>query len=117
VGIEAPAPDGRRAGSAVSARALSPQAALAWLRSLSVDLRASAVLGADGAVLAGDAELAARVAGPLEAAPAEVTEVRAGDVLAVRSARHTVVVALGPQALERLARADVRAALDALDGR
>jgi hypothetical protein len=107
----------------VSAPALSPAAALSWLRSLSVDLRASAVLGPDGALLAGDAGLAERVA-PIfgAAAPAAtagaraVAEARDGAVFAVRSARHTVAVDVGPRALERLVRADLRAALAALDG-
>jgi hypothetical protein len=108
--------DGARAGRAVSAPALSAAAALAWLGSLSVDLRATAVLDASGAVLAGDAALGARAAEALAAAPEGAGEVRAGDLLAVRSARHAVAAALGPQALERLARADLLAALTALDG-
>ncbi|HEX2102254.1 MAG TPA: hypothetical protein VHF51_01280 [Solirubrobacteraceae bacterium] len=78
--------------------------------------------------MAGDAELGRRAAAVLEAsapAPVEpaanarastVVEARDGDLLAVRSARHTVAVAVGPQALERLVRADLRAALAALDG-
>jgi hypothetical protein len=113
----------------VSGAALTPTAALAWLASLSVDLRATAVIGADGACLAGDEALARRAAALLAAAasgtagaartadaPGSV-EVRDGDVLAVRSDRHGVAAALGPRALERLARADLRAALEALDGR
>ena len=109
----------------MSGAALTPAGALAWLASLSVDLRATAVIGADGACLAGDAQLARRAAallaagatGPAGAAGAPATiEVRDGDLLAVRSDRHGVAAVLGPQALERLARADLRAALGALDG-
>jgi hypothetical protein len=133
MGIEPPAPDGRRPGQAVSGAALSPAGALAWLHSLSIDLRAAAVLGPGGDCLAGDAALARRAAAVLDATasgasgagsggaePARsgiVAEIRAGDLLAVRSDRHAVAVALGPCALERLARADMRDALAALDGR
>ena len=38
--------------------ALTPAGALGWLGSLSVDVRAAAVLDAEGAVLAGDPTLA-----------------------------------------------------------
>jgi hypothetical protein len=124
----------------VSAARLSPAGALAWLHSLSIDLRAAAVLGPGGDCLAGDDALARRAAallggasgagaagagsnadgagsGAAGAAPSgTVAEVRVGDLLAVRSDRHAIAVALGPCALERLARADVRAALTALDG-
>jgi hypothetical protein len=100
----------------VSARALSPAGALAWLESLSIDLRATAVLDARGACLAGDPELARRAEAVLDAGPDRADEARAGDLLAVRSGRHTVAASLAPRALERLARADLRAALEALDG-
>jgi hypothetical protein len=116
----------------VSAAALSPAGALAWLRSLSIDLRTAAVLGPGGDCLAGDAALARRAAAALGAAgsgaagagsggagPARldtVAEIRVGDLLVVRSDRHGVAVALGPCALERLTWADMRAALAALDG-
>ena len=36
--------------------ALTPHAALGWLRSLSIDISAAAILDANGAVLAGDSE-------------------------------------------------------------
>jgi hypothetical protein len=101
----------------MSAAALSPAGALAWLASLSIDLRATAVLGPGGACLAGDEALGRRAAALLEARGAEVVEARDGDLLAVRSDRHAVAAALGPWALERLAQADLRAALAALDGR
>ena len=83
---------------------LTPHAALGWLHSLSIDIPASAVLDADGAVLAGDPTLA-----------------RARDendgVIVARSERHAIVARTGPRALERLVRADLRAALEALEPR
>jgi hypothetical protein len=101
----------------VSGAALSPAGALAWLASLSVDLRATAVLDAAGGCLAGDAELGRRAAACLEAAGAGAKEARDADLIAVRSDRHVVAAALGPKALERVTRADLWAALAALDGR
>jgi hypothetical protein len=82
---------------------LTPDAALGWLHSLSIDIPVAAVLNADGAVLAGDPGLA-----------------RAGDepgLIVVRSDRHAVVARTGPKALQRLVRADLQAALDALEPR
>ena len=81
---------------------LGPDAALGWLRSLSVDIRAAAVLDASGAVVAGDPALA-------DAAPGR-------RVLVARSARHAIVVRHGRRALEGLLRADMDAALAALEG-
>ncbi|MEA2270691.1 MAG: hypothetical protein QOC64_3301 [Solirubrobacteraceae bacterium] len=105
----------------MTAVALSPPAALAWLRSLSVDLSEAVVLDAAGAVLAGDSALAPRVVAALGppgartgAEGADVVD--AGDLLAVRSRRHAVAAAVGAHALRRLALADLRGALDALEG-
>jgi hypothetical protein len=81
---------------------LGPDAALGWLRSLSVDIRAAAVLDASGGVLAGDAALAG-------AAPGR-------RVLVARSARHAIIVRHGRRALQGLLRADMDAALAALEG-
>jgi hypothetical protein len=81
--------------------ALTPAGALGWLASLSADVRAAAVLDAGGAVLAGDPALA----GAREAA----------DVMVARGERHAIVVRTGPRPLQRLLRADLRAALDALE--
>jgi hypothetical protein len=81
--------------------ALTPAGALGWLRSLSIDVRAAAVLDADGAVLAGDPALA------------EVPE--GGDVIVARSERHAIVVRTGPRPLRRLLQADVHTALEGLD--
>jgi hypothetical protein len=80
---------------------LTPEAALGWLRSLSVDIRAMAVLDNAGAVLAGDRALSG-------AAPGR-------RVLVARSERHVVVVRHGRRALEGLLAADMRSALRALD--
>ena len=87
---------------AMTARAaLTPAGALGWLGSLSVDVRAAAVLDAEGAVLAGDPALAAAQEG--------------GDVMVARSERHSIVVRTGPRPLKRLLRADLRAAVEALE--
>jgi hypothetical protein len=99
----------------MTSSALSPEAALAWVGSLSIDLRALAVLDAAGAVLAGDAGLGQRAAAALAAAP-EAREVEDGGLMAVRSARHAVAAAVGPLALRRVTRCDLAAAAGALDG-
>jgi hypothetical protein len=111
----------------VTGPALSPEAALAWLGSLSIDLEATAVVdvgaapgaagvgeaAALGAVLAGDPALGRRAAQALAAAPG-ATEVDHGDLLAVRSGRYAAAVSVGPRALRRLVRADLAAAAAAL---
>jgi hypothetical protein len=81
--------------------ALTPAGALGWLASLSVDVRAAAVLDAAGAVLAGDPALAQAGDG--------------SDLMVARSERHAIVVRTGPQALKHLLRADLQAALAGLD--
>ena len=81
--------------------ALTPTGALGWLASLSIDVRAAAVLDADGAVLAGD--------------PALVGVSEGGDVMMARSERHAIVVRTGPRPLKRLLQADLRAALEGLE--
>jgi len=123
----------------VSGPALSPEAALAWLGSLSIDLEATAVIevgvglgeaaaggdagvpapdagagaGARDAMLAGDPALGRRAAQALAAAPG-ATDVDHGDLLAVRSGRHAVAATVGRHALRRLVRADLAAAAAAL---
>ena len=81
--------------------ALTPAGALGWLGSLSIDVRAAAVLDAAGTVLAGDPTLAAVPAG--------------GDAIVARSQRHAIVVRTGPRPLKRLLEADLRAALESLE--
>ena len=81
--------------------ALTPAGALGWLESLSIDMRAAAVLDADGGVLAGDPALAGVREG--------------GDVIVARSDAFAIVVRTGPRALKRLLEADVRTALEGLE--
>jgi hypothetical protein len=81
--------------------ALTPEGALGWLGSLSIDVRAAAVLDAEGTVLAGDDALARAGEGP--------------DVVTARSQGHAIVVRTGPRPLRRLLEADLRAALAALE--
>jgi hypothetical protein len=82
---------------------LTPQAALGWLGSLSVDVRAAAVLDASGAVLAGDPALAGAHEG--------------AGVVTARSEHYAIAARTGPKALERLLRADLHSALEALEAR
>jgi hypothetical protein len=99
--------------------ALTPPLALDYLRELSTDVREGAVLGADGALLAGPPALAEPVRALLvaagDAAEVQVTLPR-GAVYAVRSPRHAVVVACGPFALPALSLYDLRVVLAELDG-
>jgi hypothetical protein len=81
---------------------LTPDAALGWLRSLSVDIREAAVLDASGAVIAGDPALADMPTGR--------------GILVTRSDRHAIVVRHGRRTLEGLLRADMHAAVEALEG-
>jgi hypothetical protein len=105
-----------------SASSLTPHAALGWLRSLSIDITAAAVLDATGAVLAGDAALAGEGAtsgqSALGAAASSRTATGAPPgLISARSERHAIVLRIGPRALERLVRADLQAALEALESR
>jgi hypothetical protein len=81
--------------------ALTPEGALGWLGSLSIDVRGAAVLDAAGTVLAGDPALAGAQEG--------------ADVMVARSERHAIVVRTGPRVLRRLLEADLRAALAGLE--
>jgi hypothetical protein len=90
-----------------SASPLTPQAALGWLRSLSIDITSAAVLDARGGVLAGDTALAR----------AEPATGAAPGLISARSEDHAIVVLVGPRALQRLVRADLQAALEALASR
>jgi hypothetical protein len=92
---------------------LTPHAALGWLRSLSIDLRQVAILDAEGAVLAGDAALAQGA----NAALAQRAEAADKRLIVARSGHHAIVVRPGPKALERLVRADLQAAVEALKPR
>jgi hypothetical protein len=100
--------------------ALTPALALDYVRELSADVRAGAILDASGDLLAGDAELAdparalltaAGDAGEVEAATAD------GVVCAVRTNAHAAVAVCGRFAIAGVVRQDLRVALTALEGR
>jgi hypothetical protein len=98
--------------------ALTPELAVGYLRELSADILAVAVLTPDGEPLAGAPELAAPARELLAAAPdAEEIQVITGDgaVYAARSDRHAIVVACGRFALASLIRFDLRVVLGELD--
>jgi hypothetical protein len=96
--------------------ALTPALAVAYVRELSADVRAVAVLDAAGAVLAGE-EAVARAAAPLLAAGAELEHVTdRGVVCVARDDRHALVAACGRFALPGVVRSDLRAALGGLRG-
>lgn len=90
--------------------ALTPGLALDYLHELSADVRAGAVLDAEGGRLAGPEALAAPAAAAV-AALGEATEgqglARDGAVFAVRDGERAVVVVCGPRALPGLARHDL----------
>jgi hypothetical protein len=92
--------------------ALTPAQALAWLASLSIDVRRAAILDAEGRLLAGDPALASSSAAAPGADPPGTHRLRT-----VRSARHAFLVEAGEHALEGLLDADLRAALRALEDR
>jgi hypothetical protein len=100
--------------------ALTPSLALEYVHELSADVHAGVVLDAAGELLAGPPALAdpARAllsagsdAGELEAATAD------GVVCAVRTTAHAAVAICGRFAIPGVVREDLRAALDALEGR
>ena len=94
--------------------ALTPARALDYLRELSADIRAGAVLAADGALLAGPESLAAPARELLEAAE-DAADVHVttpdGAVFLARDERHAIVLACGRFALPSLARYDLRMVL------
>jgi hypothetical protein len=99
--------------------ALTPALALDYLRTLSADIVQSAVLAADGSLLAGPDELAEPARALLAAAPdsddIEVATAQ-GSVFAARSDEHAVVVVTGRLALPALVRFDLRLVLQDLAG-
>lgn len=96
---------------------LTPELAVAYLRELSVDVRAAVVLDADGHGLAGDSALAAPAHDLLEAAGAPAVEVATerGAVFAVRSPAHALAVVTGRFALPALVLYDLRSVLADLE--
>jgi len=94
--------------------ALTPALAVDYLRELSADIRAAAVLTPAGEPLAGDSGIAGPARELLEAAPgaAELQVVTAqGTVYAARSEHHAIVVACGRFALPALIRYDLKVVL------
>jgi hypothetical protein len=100
--------------------ALTPARALEYLRELSADIRAGAVLDASGRVLAGGEEIG-DPARELMAAAGDARDIHVttedGAVFAARDDRHAIVLACGRLALPSLARYDLRMVLaDLSDG-
>ncbi len=94
--------------------ALTPELAVGYLRELSTDIRAVAILTPDGKPLAGEPELAAAAGKLLAAAPdaAEIEVAAAGGVVhAARSDEHAVVAVCGRFALTALIRYDLKIVL------
>jgi hypothetical protein len=97
--------------------ALTPELAVDYLRELSADIRAAAILTPAGAPIAGAAELTGPARDLLAAAPdaAELEVVTAdGAVYASRSEHHAIVVACGRFALPALIRFDLKVVLGEL---
>ena len=92
--------------------ALTPERALAYLATLSTDIRSSAVLGPGHALLAGDPGLAEAAAAALERSPGEAVVREAlpsgATLMAARSPSHAVAVEIGPHALAALVALDLR---------
>ena len=96
---------------------LTPAQALAYLRELSADVRAGAVLDARGGLLAGDAALApaaAQLAAALGTEEAGQARRPGGAVFALRAGGRTAVLACGPHALAALVLHDLGRALEDL---
>ncbi|MCW3015065.1 MAG: hypothetical protein JWO02_2157 [Solirubrobacterales bacterium] len=92
---------------------------LAYLATLSVDLRTAVVLDADGAVVAGDAAIAdaaQRLLHDADTAVARQAPHGDGTLFAVRSSSHVLAVAVGPHALEAVVVHDLLATLGDLRG-
>jgi len=99
--------------------ALTPALAVEYLRELSADIRAAAILSADGEPIAGPPELADAARRLLTAAPdaAEIEVVTAGGAIhAARSERHAVVAVCGRFALPALIRYDLKVVLGEIAG-
>lgn len=93
--------------------------ALAYLATLSADLRTAVVLDADGAVLAGNADLASvawQLVPTTDLAQARCAPHADGTLFAARSASHVLALAVGPHALEAVVVHDLLATLDDLRG-
>src|SRR3954447_23536609 len=98
---------------------LTPALAVDYLRELSADIRAVAVLTADGEPIAGAAHITAAARDLLAAAPgaAEIeVDTPAGAVYAARDGHHALVAACGRFALPALIRYDLKVVLSELAG-
>ena len=97
--------------------ALTPELAVDYLRELSADIEAVAVLTPDGRPLAGEPAVADAARALLAAAP-EAAEIEvatgAGAVHAARAAEHAVVAVCGRFALPALIRYDLKVVLGEL---
>src|SRR4051794_18429291 len=110
-------PGRRRRRQMTADAALTPELAVDYLRELSADVRAVAVLTAAGEPLAGADELTQAAQQLLEAAPhaAEIEVASAGGAIhAARSAEHAVVAVCGRFALPALIRYDLKVVLGEL---
>lgn len=90
---------------------------LAYLATLSADLRSAVIVAADGEVVAGDAALEPPATALLTgAAPSEARQTPHGDgtLFAARSGSHLLGLAVGPHALEAVVVHDLLATLDDL---
>jgi hypothetical protein len=99
--------------------ALTPELAVDYLRELSADIRAVAVLAPDGSPLAGTPELTAAARRLFGAAPdaAEIEVATTGGTIhAARSDTHAVVAVCGRFALPALIRYDLKIVLAELAG-
>ena len=95
---------------------LTPPLALAYLRELSVDVRAAVVLDAAGRLLAGDASLVAD-ARDLLASNGARRPVAGGTLLSVRTAEDgTIAVLAGPLSVLAVLERDLATAAQALAG-
>lgn len=99
--------------------AVPARIALAYLATLSADLRTALVLDGAGEVAAGDAGLAPHALPLLDGAPAgEARQIPYADgtLFAARSDAHLLALAVGPHALEAVVVHDLLATLDDLRG-
>jgi hypothetical protein len=98
--------------------ALSPDLAIAYVRELSADVQAAVVLARNGAVLAGEPDLAPAAvafAAALGEHTDAVVRTDAGVVFGARSADHSILVTATHLSLDGPTRLDTLAALSALE--
>lgn len=99
--------------------AVPARIALAYLATLSADLRSALVVDAAGEIVAGDAGLMADAERLLDGAPPGQARQQPhphGTLFAARSEAHLLALAVGPHALEAVVVHDLLATLDDLRG-